>query len=166
MTFSLSYSRPGTETLQQISELWVKCKKSYWDSKLHPSCLTPLVLSIFNLPCQFWGVIIFERVISLCWNFQDHHISYIPLIWKGFIKIWDGSCLNFEILVPLTWNNPNAWRSSIRKCPSHASIENRHSKKYDDNDLEGKNMNHPGTVPLTSNINTYMNRYNTYTLQK
>ena len=120
---------PGTETLQQISELWVKCKKSYWDSKLHPSCLTPLVLSIFNLPCQFWGVIIFERVISLCWNFQDHHISYIPLIWKGFIKIWDGSCLNFEILVPLTWNNPNAWKSSIRKCPSHASIENRHSKK-------------------------------------
>ena len=78
-------------------------KKSYWGSKMHPSCLTPLVLLIFNLPCQIWGVITFEQFISLCWNFQDNLISYIPLIWKSIIKIWDESC---PALVHLTWNDP------------------------------------------------------------
>ena len=38
---------------------------------MHPSCLIPLVLSIFNLPCQLRGAIIFEHVISLYLNFQE-----------------------------------------------------------------------------------------------
>ena len=97
LKFSWAYSAPGTETVQQIPELWVKWKKSYWDWKLHPSCLAPLVLSVFNLPCQLLGVITFEQVISLHWNFQDNLISYIPFIWKSFIKIWNGSC-------PDLWN--------------------------------------------------------------
>ena len=57
-------------------------KKSYWDSKIHPGCWSPLVLSIFNLPCEAWSVITFIQVISLCWNFQDNLILYIPFIWK------------------------------------------------------------------------------------
>ena len=71
-----------------------KCIQAAWP---------PLVLLIFNLPCQLWGVITFEWFISLCWNFQDNLISYIPFIWKSFIKIWDGSC---PALVHLTWNDP------------------------------------------------------------
>ena len=69
-------------------------KKSYWDSKMHPSSLVPLVLSIFNFSCQLWGVVTFERVISFCWNIYDNLISYIPFIWKRFVKIRDGSCPN------------------------------------------------------------------------
>ena len=56
--------------------------------KMHPSCLTLLALSIFNLPCALWGIIIFEQVISLYWNFQGNFILYIPFIWKSFIRIW------------------------------------------------------------------------------
>ena len=40
-------------------------KKSYWDSKIHPCCLTSLVWSIFNLPCQLWGAITFVWVFEL-----------------------------------------------------------------------------------------------------
>ena len=43
--------------------------------------------TIFNLPCQPWAVLTFEQVISLCWNFQDNLISYIPFIWNSFIRI-------------------------------------------------------------------------------
>ena len=86
-----------------LRKLGFKYKKDYWDSKMHPSCLTPLVLSIFNLPCQLWGVITFEQVLSLCWNFQDNLISYIPFIQKSFSKLSDGSC---PALVHLTWNDP------------------------------------------------------------
>ena len=64
--------------------LWVTYKKCYWDSKMHPSLLTPLVLSIFISPGQLWGVITLERVISLCWNFQGNLMSYIHFIWKKF----------------------------------------------------------------------------------
>ena len=78
-------------SLQEISELQVKYRKSFWDSKIPPSCLKPLVLLIFNLPCQLWGVITFEQIISLCWNFQNNLISHMPFIWKSFIKTWDGS---------------------------------------------------------------------------
>ena len=53
-----------------------------------------LVLPIFNLPCQLWEAITFEWVNCLCWNFQDNLVSYIPFIWKSFIRIWDGSCPN------------------------------------------------------------------------
>ena len=70
-----------------------KCTQAAWAS---------LVLSIFNLLCQLWGVITFEQVISLCRNFQDN-LLYIPFIWKSFIKIWDGSCL---ASVHLIWNDP------------------------------------------------------------
>ena len=101
--FSLSQSPPGTEKVQQISELWIEYKKSYWDSKMQPSCLNHLVLLTFNLWCQLRGVITFEWVINLCWNFQDNIISYIPFMWKSFIKILDGSC---PALVHLTWNEP------------------------------------------------------------
>ena len=95
--FSISQSPPVTETVQQISELWGQYKKIYWNSKMHPSCLTPLVLSIFNLPCQLWGATTFDWVISPCRNFQDNLISYIPFIWKSFIRFWDRSC-------PKLWN--------------------------------------------------------------
>ena len=54
----------------------------------------PLILPISNLPCQLWGAITFEQVISLCWNFQDNLISYIHFIWKSFIRILDGSYPN------------------------------------------------------------------------
>ena len=98
-SWSLAYltSPPGTETVQQISKLWVKYKKSYWDSKMHSSCLNPLVFSIFKLPCQLWHIITFEQVISLCWNFQDNLTSNISFTWKSFIRIWDGLC-------PKLWN--------------------------------------------------------------
>ena len=42
---------------------------------MHPSCLTLLALSILDLPCQLWGIITFEWVISLCWDFPDNFIS-------------------------------------------------------------------------------------------
>ena len=75
------------------------------------SCLNDLLL-IFNLWCQLIGFIFFEWVISLCWNFQDNLISYIPFIWKSFIKIWNGSC---AALVHLTWND----YCIIGRPPSH-----------------------------------------------
>ena len=78
--------------------------KKYWDSKMHRSCLTPLVLLIFKLSGKLWGAITFELVISLCWNLQDNLMSYITFIWKSFIKIWDSSC---SALVHLTWNDPS-----------------------------------------------------------
>ena len=72
---------------------------------MHPRCPTPLVLLIFNLPCQLWGVIPFEWVISLCWNFENNLISYTPFIWKSFIRIWDGPCSNLWNFAPfdLEW---------------------------------------------------------------
>ena len=81
---------------------WVP-KKSYWDSKMPPSFLNDLVLLIFNFWCQLRGVITFQWVISLRWNFQDNLISNIPFIWKSFIKIWGGSCPS---LVHLSWDDP------------------------------------------------------------
>ena len=66
----------------------------------------PLVLSIFYCSCQLRDVITFERVISLCLNFQDNLISYILSMCKSFIRICDGSCNNLDILVHLTWNEP------------------------------------------------------------
>ena len=58
----------------------------------HDSCL-PLVLSIFNLPCQLWRVIIFE-FLSVCAEIVHNLISYIPFIWESFIRIRNGSCPN------------------------------------------------------------------------
>ena len=77
-----------------------KCTKAAWPR---------LVLPIFNLPCQLWVVITFERVISLCWNFQDNLISYILFIWKSFIKIWDESCLNLWNFGPSDMEWPNCY---------------------------------------------------------
>ena len=117
--FSLSQSPLGTEKVQQISELWIEYKKSYWDSKMQPSCLNHLVLLTFNLWCQLRGVITFEWVINLCWNFQDNLISYIPFISHiyHYIKIWDGSC---PALVHLTWKNHIL--TSFLKCLHDSSI--------------------------------------------
>ena len=82
-----------------------KCTQDAW---------FPLVLSIFLTyhACQLWGVITFEQVISLCRNFQDNLILYIPFIWKTFIKIWDWSRL---ALVHVTWNDPfsDQWARNI-----------------------------------------------------
>ena len=79
-------------------------KKVIGTPKYTQAAWAPLLLLIFNLPCQLWGVITFERVISLCWNSHDILISYIPFIWKSFIEIWDGSR---TALAHLPWNDPN-----------------------------------------------------------
>ena len=80
--------------------LWVKHKK------VHPTWLTPLVLLIFNLPCQLLRVITFEWVISLRWNFWGNVISYISFIWKSFIRIRDWSCRNLRNFVPVDMEWP------------------------------------------------------------
>ena len=80
--------------MQEIWEIWVKYKKVIETHKCTQAAWPPIVLPIFDLPCQLWGIITFEQVISLCWNFQEDLISHILFIWKSFIKIWDGSCLN------------------------------------------------------------------------
>ena len=59
----------------------------------------PLVLSIFHLPCQLWGVLTFGWV---CADIFKIILSHIYLSSRSFIKIWDGSC---PALVHLTWNN-------------------------------------------------------------
>ena len=49
--------------------------------------------------CILWGVITFEWVMSLCWNFQDNLILYIPFIWKIFTNEWlDNWCTRTRIL--------------------------------------------------------------------
>ena len=66
----------------------------------------PRFLLIFNILWQLWGVITFERIISLCWNFQDNLISYTPFISKSSIRIWDGSCPNLLSHIKLqTWQS-------------------------------------------------------------
>ena len=69
-----------------------KCTQTAW----------PLLFCQF-LTSQANFVVSSEWVISLCWNFQDSLISYIPFFCKIFIKIWDRSC---TALVHLTWNDP------------------------------------------------------------
>ena len=99
-----------------------KCTKAAWRR---------LVLPIFNLPCQLWVVITFERVISLCWNFQDNLISYIPFIWKSFIRIWDGSCFNLWNFGPfdMQWPTSNIGKwdflSTIFQCTKSRHLEYR-----------------------------------------
>ena len=91
----------------------------------------PLVLLIFNLSCQLCDVITFEQVISLCLNFQDNLISYIPFIWKSFIRIWDGSCFNLWNFGPfdMQWPTSNIGKwdvlSTIFQCTKSRHLEYR-----------------------------------------
>ena len=76
--------------------------RSYWDSKLHARCLTPLTFCRFlYILWQLQGVIILEQIISLCWNFQDN-----PILSSGKVSSESemGHVPTFEILVHLTWN--------------------------------------------------------------
>ena len=75
-----------------------KCTQTAWPAQF---------LSIFNILWQLRGVITFEWIISLSWNFQDILISYIPFIWKRFIRIWDGLCPNLWnfVLFDMEWPN-------------------------------------------------------------
>ena len=87
-----------------------KCTQAAWPAQF---------LSIFNILWQLRGVITFERIISLCWDFQDIPISYILFIWKSLIRIWMGHVPTFAILVHLTWNDPKRTetrRKQRKKC--------------------------------------------------
>ena len=78
-----------------------------------PKLSVPLLFCrFFNLPYELWGVITFERVISLCWNFPDN------LLWKMFIKIWDGSCHNLWNFGPFDMEWPII--KVQRRCDSGA----------------------------------------------
>ena len=61
----------------------------------------PLFCWLFSLPCQLWGVIIFEQLISLC---------FLSPIYLSSGKVSSESDIGyvptFEILVHLTWNDP------------------------------------------------------------
>ena len=71
----------------------------------HDSCL-PLVLSIFNLPCQLWRVIIFE-FLSVCAEIFNIIWSHIYLS-SGKVSSESemGHVPTFENLIHLTWNDP------------------------------------------------------------
>ena len=99
----------------KFGKFGLSTKKVIGTQKCTQAAWPPLVLPIFNLPCQLWGIITFERVISLCWNFQENLLSYVPFISKSFIKIWDRSC---PALVHLTLNDPiiNIICSVIHNC--------------------------------------------------
>ena len=83
----------------------VSIKKIIEIQKWTQAAWPPLVLLIFNLQCQLWGVITFEWVVSLCRNFQD--ISHIYLSsGKVSSKSEMGHVPTFKILVQLSWNDP------------------------------------------------------------
>ena len=94
-------SKPWNLAYLRIFWAWKQCrkfqnfglgtKKDIETQKYTQAAWSPFKLLIFNLPCQLWGGITFEQIISLCRNFQDNLILYIPFIWKSFIKIWDAS---------------------------------------------------------------------------
>ena len=109
--------------MQQISELWVKYKKVIETQKYTQAAWPAQFLSIFNILWQLRGVITFEQIISLCWDFQDIPISYILFIWKSFIRIWMGHVPTFATLVHLTWNDPKRTetrRKRRKKCTSRS----------------------------------------------
>ena len=71
----------------------------------------------------------FEQAISLCLNFQDNLISYIPFIWKSFIRIWDESCSNLWNFGPFDMQRPTSnigkwdFLSTIFQCPKSHHLE-------------------------------------------
>ena len=70
---------------------------------LHHMCVEDLLKGPV---CQLWGVITFEWVISLCWNFQDN-LSHIYLSsGKVSSKSEMSHVPTFETLVYLIWNDP------------------------------------------------------------
>ena len=102
---------------------------------MRSSCLTPFVLLIFNLTCQLWADITFERVTILCWHFLKNLISDIPFIWNSFIKIWDGSC---PALVHFTWNDPiEAGNGIISKKSTYVKIKETEGDVEFDEEEEG-----------------------------
>ena len=100
-----------------------KCTQAAWPAQF---------LSIFNILWQLRGVITFERIISLCWDFQDIPMSYILFIWKSFIRIWMGHVPTFAILVHLTWNDPKRTetrRKRRKKCTRRSDWRSAPSTK-------------------------------------
>ena len=104
-SWKLAYLRVlwAQKQCSKFQDFRFRIKKVSETQKCIPGCLIPLFCQMLTWPYKLWAVITFEQIISLCWNFQDNFISYIPFTWKSFIKIWDGSC---PALVRLTWNDP------------------------------------------------------------
>ena len=87
--------------------------KYIWSMLLYLNILCKYTSSIFEVYLRLYFtlggsyltlLVLLPLFISLCWNFQDNLISYIPFIWKRFIKIWDWSCP--AVVVHMTWNDP------------------------------------------------------------
>ena len=77
-SWNLAYPRVlwAQKTVQEIPELWVKYKKRYWDSKMHPSCLTPFFcqFTIPTLRCHnFWTS--YQFVLTLSYLTYTFHLE-------------------------------------------------------------------------------------------